>query len=278
MYIKAGNLALQMGEPDRAELYRKKAEELREEVAKQEEKEKLLKRKEELLNNIDKLDEKRSPDELILYYTELIDTLYDLGETNEVQTYKNKIEKLKLIKERQDLENQAKEALDEKNFERGLKFYKEAAKISLKLGDNITYSDEIKDIETKVEKVSMHRSLIDNRSIAIANAKKFMDENNYDAAIKEFKEAARISDELGEIEIAQSYRETAERLNKDRDIIKEKNKFIKEAEEAIKEKNYKLASDYFEQAAKFCEKLSELKEAEKFRKKAKVISELAKID
>ena len=65
----------------------------------------------------------------------------------------------------------------------------------------------------------MHRSLIDNRSIAIANAKKFMDENNYDAAIKEFKEAARISDELGEIEIAQSYRETAERLNKDRDKI-----------------------------------------------------------
>ena len=279
LYLKAGELALQMGEPDRAELYRKQAEELKEKVKQQEEKEKLLKRKQELEDKIKKLNEKVQYDELIIYYTELIATLIDLNEPeDEVNKYKNKIEQLKLVKKRSELEEQAKKAVDEKNFEGALQLFKEAAKISLKIGDNYTYSTEIEKIKAKVEEVSTHRELIDERSIAIANAKRYLEEGKYDEAINEYKKAAQISEQLGEVEIAQSYRETAKRLDKDREIIEEKNKFIKDAEQVIKEKNYQLASDYFNQVAKFCEKLSEMKEAEKYRKKAQIILELSKIE
>ncbi|MHA1269212.1 MAG: hypothetical protein ACTSPY_05435 [Candidatus Helarchaeota archaeon] len=278
LYIKAGNYALQMGEPDRAELFKKKAEELKDEVVKQEKLQKLNNRKIELENKIKGLNENDNPDELILYYTELIGTLTELEETSSIKEINEKIENIKLIKKRSELEEQAKKAADEKNYERSLTLFREAAKISMKLGDNKTYSQDINKIKNKVEQVSTQRSLIDRRSIAIANAKKYLEENNYDKAIREYEEAAKVSEELGDIEIAQSYRETANRLDKDREIIQEKNKFIKEAEQAIKDKNYELASNYFNQVAKFCEKISELKEAEKYRKKAKIILELSKIE
>jgi hypothetical protein len=278
LYIKAGDLALKMGEPGRADLFRKKAEELKDEVIKQEQIEKLNSRVKELQDKIDKLDEKRNTDELILYYTELIGALAELGKTNDIETYDKKIETLKQFKKRSELETDAKKAADEKNYEKALLLFRQAAKISVDLGDNISYSDQIDKIKDKAEKVSTQRSLIDRRSIAIANAKKYLDENDYDKAVKEYQEAASISNELGDVEIAQSYRETAERLDKDREIIQEKNKFLKEAEQAIKEKNYELASDYFQQVAKFCEKISELDEAEKYRKKAKIILELSEID
>ncbi|MBD3229414.1 MAG: hypothetical protein GF329_14615 [Candidatus Lokiarchaeota archaeon] len=278
LYIEAANLALQMGEPDRAELFRTKAEELKEEVVKQQEITKLNKRRKELKDKIDKLDEKKNTDELILYYTELIGALAELGETENIKKYDKKIEKLKLISERSKLEKEAKEAADEKNFERALSLFRKAAKISVELNDETNYSDKIQELKEKSEKVTSQRNLIDKRSVAVANAKRLLEENKYEEAVEQYNIAAKNSDELGDKEIAQSYRETARRLDKDREIITEKEKFIRDAEKAIKEKNYQLASDYFNQAAKFCEKISEIEEAEKFKKKAEIILELSKIE
>jgi len=279
-YLEAAKLSQDMEEFDRAKLYKEKAEELKNKIAEEEKTTSLRERRLNLLNEIESLDLENDNEEIILKYDEVLKIYEELDDNEGLEEVQKNYKKAQKINERKKSLIEANEAMEQGSNLDAIGHFEKALKISMELNEKTKaegFRKIIDELKGKVDKVARNRMMIEQRAEIIARCKAALKEPapNISRIIEDYNEAARISFELGENDIAESYIETANRIEENKDLIIERENFIKDAEEALKEKNFMMASNYYLQASKFSEKLGEHELAEKYEKKAKALQDLA---
>ncbi|MFX1297223.1 MAG: hypothetical protein ACFFD2_20515 [Promethearchaeota archaeon] len=280
-YMKAAKLAIELEEFNRAKIYKEKAIKLQEQANAIELESRLKKKRLELLEEIKtSLDKEKNTDKIAQNYREILNISKDLKITEDIDEINENLREIEKIKRRKKALSEANKALEQQDHSSALEFFQKALSISIDLNEPSKieeFRNVIEKLKEKVDKISRDRKIIEQRAELLAEAKVAIKEvpPNIEKAINNYKEAARISIELGEDEIAQSYLQTAKRIDEDKNLIIERENFVKDAEAAIKEKKYMIASNYYKQAAKFSEKLGDREDAKKFQKKAKALKELA---
>lgn len=278
-YLEAANISYELEEYDRAKQFKEKAAKLQEQANILEHATRLKERERELWDEIKSLDRDKNIDNIMQNF-DALKKIYDELENEEgLNTLNKERKQFEKIKARKEILEKANLAMAEEDFTKALESFQAALKISMDLGENTKAEGFMKIIEElsgKVDKVTRERQMIEQRSELIASAKNAIKEEppNIAIAINNYKEAARISFELGEKELANSYLQTAKKIEEDKGLIIERENFLKDAAAALKEKNFVLASKYYEQAAKFSEKLND-GTADKYRKKAQALRDLA---
>ncbi|MHA1650546.1 MAG: hypothetical protein ACTSYB_10175 [Candidatus Helarchaeota archaeon] len=279
-YKKAAKLAIDLEEFERAKVYQEKAAKLQEQANVIELERQLHQKRKELLEKAQLLDIEKNTEELIQIYEEVLKISKELGIMDQLEEINKTLNDLEKRKHRKKVLIEANEAMKNQDFINALELFQKALRISIDLNETTKvegFRNIIEELKNKVDKVTRDRRVIEQRAELIAEAKLAIKENppNIQKAIENYKEAARISIELGEDELANSYLQTAKKMEEDQGLIIERENFVRDAEEAIKEKNYLLAINYYIQAAKFSEKLGEQDLAKRYQKKAKALKELA---
>ncbi|NVM54164.1 MAG: hypothetical protein HWN66_10730 [Candidatus Helarchaeota archaeon] len=278
-YLTAAKLSYELEELDRAKLYKEKAAKIQEQANILEHATRLKQKERSLLSEINTLDPDKETEHVIQNYQELATIYKELEHTEGLNQVNEGLKKIRKIKERKESLKKANIAMEQEDHSKALELFQNALRISIDLHEPVKaegFRNIINELSGKVDKVARNRMMIEERSEILTKAKAAIkqDPPNISQAIQGYKEASRISFELGENEIAKSYLQTAKRMEEDKDLIIERENFIKDAEAAIKEKNFVLASKYYAAAAKFSDKLGD-ETGEKYRKKAKALQALA---
>jgi len=278
-YMEAANLASDMEEFDRAKLYKEKAEELKGKALSTEKEIDLRESRSNLLKEIESLDLEKDNEQIIANYEEVLKTYEELNDNEGLEEVQKNYKKTQKIGERKKSLIDASEAMEQGNNLDALEHFQKALKISMELNEKTKaegFRKIIDELKGKVDKVTRNRMMIEQRAEILARTKTALKEPspNISRVVEDYNEAARISFELGENDIAESYLETANRIESNKDLIIERESFIKDAEDALKEKKFMMASNYYFQASKFSEKLGEHELAEKYEKKAKALQDL----
>ncbi|HUY00184.1 MAG TPA: hypothetical protein VMV49_11555 [Candidatus Deferrimicrobium sp.] len=279
-YSEAAELAFEMEEIERGKLFRQKAAELQAQANEIEIKEHLKQKRLHLRNEIDTLDPEKDTARVILNYQEILEIYKELDDSEGFDEINKKFRRIKKVQRRKEFLIEANEAMEKKDNAKAVENFQNALRLSIDLDEPNkaeAFRKIIEELQGKVDKVARNRMMIEQRAKIIANAKAAVKEDppNIEKSIEDYREAARISYELGESEIAQSYLQTSKKMEEDKNLIIERENFVKEAEAAVKEKNFLMASNYYNQAAKFSEKLGESVEANKYQKKANALKDLA---
>jgi len=280
MYMDAAKLADDMEEYDRAKLYKEKAAELKSQAQGLEKEINLKEKRLNLLKEIKSLDLEKDNEQILANYTEVLRTYEELKDKEALEEVQKSYKKAEKVGERKKSLIEANTAMEQGNHIKALEQFQRALRISIELNEQTKaegFRKIIDELKNKVDKVARNRLMIDQRAELLAKAKSALKEPKPNIAqiVEDYKEAARISFELGENDIAQSYVETAKRVESNKDLFIERENFIKEAEAALKEKKFMMAANYYQQASKFSEKLGEHELAEKYGKKAKALKDLA---
>jgi len=279
-YIQAAKLAIELEEFERAKVYKQMATKYQDQANEVKIAEKLRKKRELLQKEIDTLNGEQDTDVIIQNYREIIRISQELGETEGISEITESLKRYEMVKRQKRVLAEANEAIQQEDYHKALELFQKALSISVDLNETTKvegFRSIIEELKGKIDKVVRDRLVIEQQADLIANAKAALRETppNITQAIANYKDAARISIELGEDEIAKSYLQIAKRIEEDESLIIERENFLKDAETAIKEKKYLLASDFYFQAAKFSEKIDDREMTEKYRKKAKALKELA---
>lgn len=279
-YMDAAKLADDMEEYDRAKLYKQKAAELKNQAQGLEKEISLKEKRLNLLKEIKSLDLEKDNEQILANYTEVLKTYEELKDKEALEEVQKDFRKAEKIGERKKSLVEANAAMEQGNHINALEQFQRALRISIELNEQTKaegFRKIIDELKNKVDKVARNRMMIEQRADILAKAKSALKDPTPNIAriAEEYREAARISFELGENDLAQSYIETAKRVESNKDLIIERENFIKEAEAALKEKKFMMASNFFQQAAKFSDKLGEHELAEKYGKKAKALKDLA---
>jgi len=218
-------------------------------------------------------------EQIIANYEEVLKTYEELNDNEGLEEVQKNYKKTQKIGERKKSLIDASEAMEQGNNLDALEHFQKALKISMELNEKTKaegFRKIIDELKGKVDKVTRNRMMIEQRAEILARTKTALKEPspNISRVVEDYNEAARISFELGENDIAESYLETANRIESNKDLIIERESFIKDAEDALKEKKFMMASNYYFQASKFSEKLGEHELAEKYEKKAKALQDL----
>lgn len=278
-YLKAAQFSYELEEFDRAKQFKEKAAKIQEQADILEHETQLKKRERALKEEIEALDPEKDTDTLIQSCSELSKIYQELENSKGLEEISKKFDKIKKIQERKKSLKNANKAIEEEDYSKALELFQNALRISMDLNEPIKaegFRNIINELSGKVDKVARSRKMVEDRAEILTSAKAAIAESppNVAKAIQDYKEAARISFELGENELANSYLQTAKHIEEDQGLLVERENFIKEAKAAIKEKNFELASKFYEQAAKFSERIGDGSE-EKYRKKAKALRDLA---
>jgi len=279
-YMDAAKLADDMEEYDRAKLFKEKAAELKNQAQGLEKEIRLKEKRLNLLKEIKSLDLEKDNEQILANYTEVLKTYEELKDKEALDEVQKVYKKAEKIGERKKSLIEANAAMEQGNHIKALEQFQRALRISIELNEQTKaegFRKIIDELKNKVDKVARNRMMIDQRAELLARTKAALKEPtpNIPRIAEDYKEAARISFELGENDIAQSYVETAKRVESNKDLIIERENFIKEAEAALKEKKFMMAGNFYQQAAKFSDKLGEHELAEKYGKKAKALKDLA---
>jgi hypothetical protein len=279
-YMEAAKLAEDMDEIERSKLYKQKAAELKSQAQGLEREISLKEKRLNLLKEIKSLDLEKDNEQILANYTEVLKTYEELKDKEALEEVQKDFKKAEKVGERKQSLIGANAAMEQGNHIKALEQFQRALRISIELNEQTKaegFRKIIDELKNKVDKVARNRMMIEQRAELLAKAKSALQEPTPNVAriAEDYKEAARISFELGENDIAQSYVETAKRIESNKDLIIERENFIKEAETALKEKKFMMASNFYQQAAKFSDKLGEHELAEKYGKKAKALKDLA---
>ncbi|MHA1323580.1 MAG: hypothetical protein ACTSRL_12345 [Candidatus Helarchaeota archaeon] len=279
-YQKAAQLAYELEEYDNAKQLKEKAAKLQEQAILLAHRTELKERERALLEEIQTLDRDKEIDKILQNYESLTKIYEELEDEAGLSKIASELKEFKKIKKRKDILEQANHAIEQKDFQKALQLFEDALRISIDLGESKKaegFRTIIEELRSKVDKITRDRTMIEQRSELLASAKAAIKEDppNISLAINNYKEAARISFELGENQVANSYLQIAKKIEEDEGLLIERENFIKEAEIAIKkDKDFLLAAKFYDQAARFSEKLGD-GTAEKYRKKAQALRELA---
>ncbi len=279
-YAKAAKLAYDLEEFDRAKLYKEKALKLQEQANTVEHESHIKQKRIDLLNEIKTLNAEKDAETLYQRYQELLEISKQVGITEGLDEINKNLNRLQNIKRRKKLLIEASQAMEKQDYSMALDLFQNSLRISIDLnepGKVEGFRKIIEELKGKVDKVARDRMVIEQRAQLIADAKAAIKETppNIKKAVDHYKEAARISIELGEDQVAQSFLQTAKRIDEDQNLIFERENFIRDAEAAVQEKKFLIASNYYLQVAKFSEKLEDRELADKYRKKANALKELA---
>jgi tetratricopeptide (TPR) repeat protein len=279
-YIKAAKLAVELQEFNRAKVYKQMASKYQEQANEVELETSLRDKRAALLEEVDTLNGETDTDTIVQNYREVINISQELGETEGLNEINESLKRYEKVKRRKKVLSEANGAIQREDYSKALELFQKALSISIDLNETTKvegFRSVIEELKGKVDKVARDRLVVEQRADLLADAKVALREDppNIAQAISNYKEAARISIELGEDEIAKSYLQTAKRIEEDENLIIERENFVKEAEAAVKEKNFLMASNFYQQAAKFSEKLDDRELAEKYQKKARALKDLA---
>ncbi len=279
-YLTAAKLAIELEEYERAKTYKEKAAQYQEQAASEEYLLELRQKRKQILAETKNLDIEKDTDKMSKNYEDIIRISKELGIVEGLEEVNKDLNKIQKIKRRKKILQEANDAIEKNDHLQALELFQKALRISMDLNEPTKvegFRRVIEELKGKVDKVSRDRRIIEERAELITEAKAAFKEDppNIEKAIDNYKEAARISIELGEDEVAQAYLQTAKRVEEDQGLILERENFAKDAEAAIKEKKYLMASDYFLQAAKFSRKLGDEEEADNYEKKSKALKDLA---
>jgi tetratricopeptide (TPR) repeat protein len=279
-YMEAAKLAYDMEEFERAKLYKEKAAELKNQAQGLEKEINLKEKRLNRLKEIKSLDLEKDNEQILANYAEILKTYEELKDKEALDEVQKNFKKAEKIGERKKSLIEANDAMEQGNHIKALEHFQRALRISIEVNEQTKaegFKKIIDELKNKVDKVARNRMMIEQRAELLGRTKSALKEAapNIPRIAEDYKEAARISFELGENDLAQSYLETAKRVESNKDLIIERENFIKEAEAALKEKKFMMASNFFQQVAKFSDKLGEHELAEKYGKKAKALKDLA---
>ncbi len=279
-YLQAAQLAYELEEFDNAKRLKEKAAKIQEQANILEHATRLKQKERDLLQEIEQLDKEKDTDKILENYKSLTELFKELNEPDGLVKIDANLKHIQKIKERQESLKNANLAMEKEDYSKALDLFQKALQISLDLNEPTKaegFKNIIEELRGKVDKVSRSREMVEKRADLITSAKAAIKQEppNIAVAIRNYKEAATLSFELDEKELANSYLSTAKKIEEDKGLIVERENFIKDAEVSVKEKNFSLASNYYEQAARFSEKLGDAGGAEKYRKKARALKALA---
>jgi len=278
-YLQAAQLAYELEEYDNAKRLKEKAANIQKQADILEHATHLKQKERDLLQETEKLNREKDTEKILQNYVTLTELYKEIDDPERLNKVNENLKLIRKIKDRQESLNNANLAMETENYSKALDLFQNALRISMDLNELTKaegFKNIIKELQGKVDMVARSRQMIEQRAELIASAKAAVKEvpPNIAVAINNYKEAARISFELDEKELANSYLQTAKKIEEDKGLIVERENFIKDAEAAVKEKNFLLASKYYEQAAKFSEKIGDGTE-DKYRKKASALKDLA---
>ncbi|MHA1378780.1 MAG: hypothetical protein ACTSRG_10400 [Candidatus Helarchaeota archaeon] len=197
----------------------------------------------------------------------------------------------RLVKEAEDFETS-------QNYSEAIRVYTQLSRISEELGEKDRvriFEDKTKELRKKetatikaAEIEKRREELESNRDQLMENAEMDVNQGKFDSAIAKFKEIAKISQELGETEVADDYTARAKEMTeKKAELIRrfdfeqkvkqlevQRRDILRKAEESVAKEDYLSASEFYEQASAMSSVMAQEERAEIFLERSKEMREI----